>query len=102
MGWGIRLMIFAVAFITGIAVSSIWTPAVLAPSESIGTAQLSHASGAWLVVSCLDGNPSIEELKGTEGAVQVKCAKSEMRVVRSRPAPPVIHDNLFGPASVPI
>ena len=100
MGWGIRLSIFGVAFVTGVLVSSFLTPAVLAPGESIGTAELSHATGAWLVVSCVDGNPSIQEVKGTDGAVQVKCAKSEMRVVRSRPAPPIRHD--LGPISAPI
>ena len=103
MGWGIRIIIFTVAFVIGVVTAGLINPAVLAPSESLGIAELSEASGASLLVSCIDGNPTVEEAKGASGAVQVKCAKSEMRVVRSRPVlVPKDQSNVLSVPSGPI
>src|SRR2546427_463860 len=88
MGWGFRVLIFTVAFVTGIAVANLVRPAVIAPEQWFGSAELSSTSGSSLVVSCADGNPSIAEVKGAQGAVELKCAKSEIRVVRLTPSVP--------------
>jgi hypothetical protein len=102
MGWGIRVTIFTVAFLTGVVVADFVNPVAPTPDESFGSTELSSASGSSLVVSCVDGSPSIQEVKGTEGAVRVKCSKSEMRVTRSRPAIPKKIERRFGPFSPPI
>ena len=98
MGWGIRVLIFSVAFITGILVANFVGPTVTATNESFGDVELSSASGSSLVVSCVDGVPNIAEVKGVEGAVQLKCDKSEMRVVRSTPSIPRLEPRFIVPS----
>jgi hypothetical protein len=101
MGWGIRLSIITAAFITGTIVGNFVSPAVLATGEAFSAADLSSAQGSSLVVTCIQGTPTIAEVRGSEGAVQVKCDKSAMRVLRSTPVAPR-PQHLFSPWSAPI
>jgi len=84
MGWGVmRLVIFGAAFGAGAVLGGIWDTVFAPPSFS--TEELSSRHGAMLVVACTDGNPMVERVTDDSGALQVKCEKSRMRVVRLGP-----------------
>jgi hypothetical protein len=86
MKWGIyRVVVFSLAFLVGTWVASALNPPVSATSDVSESAELSPNTGASLLVTCDDGNPTVEQVRGNDGALQVKCAKSQMHVVRSRP-----------------
>ena len=101
MGWGFRISIFTIAFITGMIVGNFVSPAVRAMDSASGTAELSSVEGSSLVVTCIQGNPTIAEVKGSGGAVQVTCDKSPMKVLRSMPVAPR-PQHRFRPWSAPI
>jgi hypothetical protein len=89
MVWGIlRVSIFGVAFLTGMAFAGFWNPVVNAATASSESAELSPATDTSLVVSCDGGSPTVEEITGADGAIQVKCKRSNMHVARTKPAAP--------------
>ena len=80
-----RLGIFSVAFLAGTWIAGTVNPSVKATGDVMEVAELSPSTGTSLVVTCDDGNPSVEEVRGNDGALQVKCVKSQMHIIRSRP-----------------
>jgi hypothetical protein len=85
MTWGItRIMLFSLAFLFGTLITRTLDPKWNAGAMVTETTELSTSSGSTLVVTCDSGNPIVEQVAGTEGALKVKCAASQMRVVRSR------------------
>src|SRR5262249_36848440 len=88
MVWGIlRIIIFAIAFVIGATATHLWNSVVLDPSSQDADA-LSPTVIRSMVVTCDYGSPSVEEIKGTGGAIQVRCSRSNMHVARSKPLPP--------------
>jgi hypothetical protein len=81
MRWGfVRLAIIGSAFLIGMMVAGYQNSEVLAPGPSV--ADLPAATGTSLVVACDSGDPTVEHVTGVNGAVEVKCQKSQMRVTR--------------------
>ena len=90
MKWGkFRIIIFGVAFLFGIWIAGSVDPAVNAGGELKEVAELSPQTGASLVVTCDNGIPTVEQVQGTDGALQVKCTRSQMHVVKMGPSIPV-------------
>src|SRR3954469_14288083 len=101
MKWGMyRLGIFSAAFLAGIWIAGTVNPSVKATGNVMEVAELSPSTGASLVVTCDAGNPTVEQVQGTDSALQVNCAKSQMHIVRSRPLLRQSHPLLARP-SVP-
>ena len=85
MVWGvIRVAIFLVAFLCGALLASFF---LLMGTTSAGEAQLPGVGGTSLLVRCDDGVPTVQQLPGSTTAIEVKCARSDMRVVETKPAP---------------
>ena len=81
MRWGfVRLVIIGSAFLVGMMVAGYQNSSVLAPGPSV--ADLPAASGTSLVVACDAGDPTVEHVSGVNGAVEVKCERSQMHVTR--------------------
>lgn len=86
MVWGIlRVAIFGVAFLIGTLAAGGWKTAAFAPAADPDSAELSNG-GASVVVSCLDGDPTVQHVSGT-AALEVKCSKSKMHIVHSEQRP---------------
>ena len=99
MKWGMyRLLIFGMAFLVGTWVAGTVNPSVKANGTVGEVAELSPSTGASLVVTCDDGNPTVEQVRGNNGALQVKCAKSQMHVVRTGPVIRQNHPSTNRPA----
>ena len=81
MRWGfVRLAIIGSAFLIGMMVAGYQNSEVLAPGPSV--TDLPSATGTSLVVACDSGDPTVEHVTGVDGAVEVKCQKSQMHVRR--------------------
>jgi hypothetical protein len=75
MVWGVfRVTIFLIAFLSGALLASFFP---LMGTASAGEAQLPGVGGTSLLVRCDEGIPTVE----------VKCARSDMQVVQTKPAP---------------
>ena len=86
MVWGIfRITIFGVAFLLGAAIASLWNPLVV-PQAATDAAQLSGLTETSLLVTCDHGYPTVQQVQGS-GAVEVKCARSDMQIMQSPPVP---------------
>lgn len=85
MVWGIfRVTIFLIAFLCGALVASFFP---LMGTTAAGEAQLPGVGGTSLLVRCDEGIPTVQQLPGSTTAIEVKCARSDMRVVESKPTP---------------
>src|SRR5262245_36415380 len=85
MVWGVfRVTIFLIAFLCGALLASFFP---LMGTTAAGEAQLPGVGGTSLLVRCDDGIPTVQQLPGSTTAIQVKCARSDMKFVETRPAP---------------
>ena len=81
-----RVTIFGVAFLFGALIASLWNPLIGHQSKT-EAAELSGGKGTSLLVSCVQGSPVVQQIRGSSGAIEVKCATSDMQVVESKPVP---------------
>jgi hypothetical protein len=85
MVWGVfRVTIFLIAFLCGALVASFFP---LMGTTAAGEAQLPGVGGTSLLVRCEEGIPTVQQLPGSTTAIEVKCARSDMQVVETKPAP---------------
>jgi hypothetical protein len=85
MVWGVfRVTIFLIAFLSGALLASFFP---LMGTASAGEAQLPGVGGTSLLVRCDEGIPTVQQLRGSTTAIEVKCARSDMQVVQTKPAP---------------
>ena len=81
MRWGVvRLFIVSTAFLMGLLISYPNSTA-----NAPGSADLRGSDSSSLIVTCESGDPTVEHIQGIEGALQVKCMRSDMRVTRFAP-----------------
>ena len=85
MVWGFfRVTIFLIAFLCGALLASFFP---LMGTNAAGEAQLPGVGGTSLLVRCDEGIPTVQKLPGSTTAIEVKCARSDMQVVETKPTP---------------
>src|SRR5262245_11976538 len=85
MVWGVfRVTLFLIAFLCGALLASFFP---LMGTTAAGEAQLPGVGGTSLLVTCDEGSPTVQQLKGSTTAIEVKCAQSDMQVIETKPAP---------------
>src|SRR5262245_9634925 len=85
MVWGVfRVAIFVIAFLCGALLASFFP---LVGTTEAGSAHLPGVRGTSLLVSCDEGSPTVQPLPGSTTAIEVKCARSDMQVVETKPTP---------------
>ena len=86
MVWGVfRVTIFVIAFLCGALLASFFP--LIGTTTAAGEAQLPGVGGTSLLVTCDEGSPTVQQLPGSTTAIEVKCARSDMKVVETKPAP---------------
>jgi hypothetical protein len=85
MVWGVfRVTIFVIAFLCGALLASFFP---LMGTSAAGEAQLPGVGGTSLLVTCDEGSPTVQQLRGSTSVIEVKCALSDMQVVETKPTP---------------